>query len=118
MGPHHDAWWAVVIERTSSPSPLCIIPPAYQHTTQTRCSSPAILPQIRMLYRVCYRSSRFDTVNRIQTSPLSYAQRVKRVPERVSQPPVKEKTKEEVVADEPYGKCHVLCPDRLLSNGS
>ena len=57
-------------------------------------------------------------MNRIQTSSLSYAQRVKRVPERVSQPPVKEKAKDEVVADEPYGKCHVLCPDLLLSYGS
>ena len=26
--------------------PPCIIPPAYQRTGRTRCSSPAILPQI------------------------------------------------------------------------
>jgi len=70
-----------------------------------------------MLYRVYTKSSKLDPVKRFHTSPSSYAQKVKYVPQRVPRPPIKEKAKEDTVADEPYGEYHILCPKGRLLNG-
>lgn len=66
-----------------------------------------------MLYRVYTRSSRLNTVKRIHTSPSSYAQKQKPVPQtrRDSRPPVTE-VAEEVVVDEPYGEQATLLSTR------
>jgi len=70
-----------------------------------------------MLYRVYTRSSKLDTVKRIHTSPSSYALKVKHVPQRAPRPPIKERAKEAVVVDEPYGEYHVLCPKDCVLTG-
>ena len=71
-----------------------------------------------MLRRVYTRSSGLNAARRIHTSQLAYAQKVKPGTRRGLGPPaVKEKVKEEVVADEPYGEHYILLPKPRLSNG-
>lgn len=67
-----------------------------------------------MLYRVCTRSSRLKAAKQIHTSPSSYAQKLKLVPQRVSKPPIVE---EEAVVDEPYGEYAMLSRKGRLSDG-
>lgn len=60
-----------------------------------------------MLYRVYTRSSRLNAVKQIHTSPSSYAQKLKQIPQtqRDARPPVtKTEVTEEAVVDEPYGE--------------
>ena len=105
-----------MIERTSSPSAS-----ALQHFPVKRARGARLRQyclRFGMLYRAYTRSSKFDTVKRIHTSPSSYAQKLKYVPQRAPRPPIKERAKEEVVADEPYGEYHVLSQKDCFLNGS
>ena len=71
-----------------------------------------------MLYRVYTRSSRLNAAKQIHTSPSSYAQKLKPVPQRGSGPlVVKGKVKEEVAADEPYGEYPILLLKGCFSDG-
>ena len=72
-----------------------------------------------MLYRVYTRSSRLNAAKQIHTSPSSYAQKLKPIPQRPPRPfVVEEKVKEEEVVDEPYGKYYMPFPKVCFSNGS
>lgn len=71
-----------------------------------------------MLRRVYTRSSGLNAARRTHTSQLTYAQKVKPGTRRSLGPPaVKEKVREEVVADEPYGEYYTLLPKSCLSSG-
>lgn len=65
-----------------------------------------------MLYRVYTRSSKLNTAKQIHTSPSSYAQKLKPVPQRVPRPLVDKEKEEELY--EPYGEYHVLFPKDCL----
>ena len=62
-----------------------------------------------MLYRVYARSSRLNSAKQIHTSPSSYGQKPKPAPRKApSLPVVREKAKEGVKMEEPYGEYHIL----------
>jgi hypothetical protein len=61
-----------------------------------------------MLYRAYARSSRLNAAKQIHTSP-SYGQKPKPAPRKApSLPILREKAKEEVKVEEPYGEYHTL----------